>query len=375
MPDLQASLRELGLGTRLGLPTSHRTSCMHACIKARYVSWSLLRFYNCIHEPVLYDLWAFWWAGEVFLPHHGQLTYQVLHGKVGGWETITKPAKWLIGARKSSYALTITKIKLELATIPKPAPILLNCSCSVFLTSISLSSCLLDASSCSTAFISCSVNDCLGESASSDRTLDLSEGLVLSALGSVNPVCRLVSSSLLMLFAPPKAIFTKDCPGERCITSTAIAQSISGYDTPSKAHVCCNRGIYKSSWCSKETDWCCFGRYTLKLLLTVILKGLLPAPAPRPLSADTAHSFGPLTYNNVKDQRAIVWSRDTTRGLDRELKKMGECKESSVSVQSTLRGPMILAKVITDALENKKRVRELEHKYAIAIKHAWYDAY
>lgn len=49
---------------------------------------------------------------------------------------------------------------------------------------------------------------------------------------------------------------------------------------------------------------------------------------------------------------------------------MGECKESSVSVQSTLRGPMILAKVITDALESKKRVRELVHEYTIAIEHA-----
>ena len=39
---------------------------------------------------------------------------------------------------------------------------------------------------------------------------------------------------------------------------------------------------------------------------------------------------------------------------------MGECEESSVSAQSTLRGPMILAKVITDALDNKKRVRQLE---------------
>jgi hypothetical protein len=44
---------------------------------------------------------------------------------------------------------------------------------------------------------------------------------------------------------------------------------------------------------------------------------------------------------------------------------MGECEESSVSAQSTLRGPMILAKVITDALENKKRVCKLEQKCAI----------
>ena len=46
---------------------------------------------------------------------------------------------------------------------------------------------------------------------------------------------------------------------------------------------------------------------------------------------------------------------------------MGECKESSVGAQSTLRGPMILAKVITDALENKKQVRELVQKYAINV--------
>lgn len=55
--------------------------------------------------------------------------------------------------------------------------------------------------------------------------------------------------------------------------------------------------------------------------------------------------------------------------LDRDIEQdMGECEESlSVSSQSTLRGPMILAKVITDALENKKRVSGFEHEYAIAI--------
>ena len=182
------------------------------------------------------------------------------------WEdgkTITDQAKRLIGARKSSYALTSTKDKPEagynytnptIQSRPYPTEQQVYSFSLFFLTSISLSSCLLDASSCSTALISCPVYDCLGESASNDRTLDLSEGLVLSAPGSVNAVCRLASSSLLMLFAPPKAILTKDCPGERCITSTAIAQysqsRLSGYE----AHVCCNRGIYKGSWCSRETN-------------------------------------------------------------------------------------------------------------------------
>ena len=46
---------------------------------------------------------------------------------------------------------------------------------------------------------------------------------------------------------------------------------------------------------------------------------------------------------------------------------MGECEESSVSGQSTLRGPMILAKVITDALENKKRVSRNTRSQIVCI--------